>query len=171
MNNPIGGTVGPGQVISMTRRSAWRREYDMRAGERALGWLRWRPGRRSAAQAEGPGLGQSNWPPGAGESLSPGQVAKTCQSGAPPALPQISMGVAAGEVVAVMGPSGCGKSTPTIQPRLRRDIMHPMFKQLFLGTDDLAAEDDRRRRVRRRGQTRPTMIIRPAGNRENRPRP
>jgi hypothetical protein len=58
MNNPIGGTVEPGQVISLTRRSARRREYEMRAGERALGWLRWRPGRRSAAQAEGRGIGR-----------------------------------------------------------------------------------------------------------------
>jgi hypothetical protein len=57
MNKPIGGTVEPGQVISLTRRSAWRREYEMRAGERSLGWLRWRPGRRSTAQAEGPGIG------------------------------------------------------------------------------------------------------------------
>jgi hypothetical protein len=57
MNNPAGGTVGPGQVISLARRSAWRRDYDMRSGERALGWLRWRPGRRSAAQAEGSGVG------------------------------------------------------------------------------------------------------------------
>ena len=54
MNNPIGGTVGPGQVITLTRRSAWRRDYDMRAGQDALGWLRWQPGRRSAAQAEAP---------------------------------------------------------------------------------------------------------------------
>ena len=57
MNNPIGGTAEPGQVISLTRRSARRREYDMRAGEGALGWLRWRPGRRSFAQAEGRGIG------------------------------------------------------------------------------------------------------------------
>jgi hypothetical protein len=57
MNNPAGGTVGPGQVISLTRCSAWRREYEMRAGERALGWLRWRPGRRCFAQAEGRGIG------------------------------------------------------------------------------------------------------------------
>src|SRR5215469_13795017 len=57
MNNPAGGTVGPGQVICLTRRSAWRREYEMRAGEHALGWLRWRPGRRSFAQAEGRGIG------------------------------------------------------------------------------------------------------------------
>jgi len=57
MINPIGGTVEPGQVVSLTRRSAWRRDYDMRAGERALGWLRWQPGRRSFAQAEGRGIG------------------------------------------------------------------------------------------------------------------
>jgi len=57
MNNPAGGTAGPGQVISLARRSAWRRDYDMRAGERALGWLRWQPGRRSFARAEGRGIG------------------------------------------------------------------------------------------------------------------
>ena len=33
--------------------------------------------------------------------------------------------------------------------------MHPMFKQLFLGTDDLAADDNRRRRVRRPRRARP----------------
>ena len=68
----------------------------------------------------------------------------------------------------------CGGSTPRIQPRLRRDIMHPMFKELFIdtGTDDLAAEDDQRRRARRSRQARPAMIIRPAaGNRDNQPRP
>jgi hypothetical protein len=52
--------------------------------------------------------------------------------------------------------------------------MHPMFKQLFIDTDtdDLAGEDDRRRRARRSRRARQAMIIRPAaGNRENRPRP
>jgi len=57
MNNPAGRTVGPGQVIRLARRSAWRRDYDMRSGEGALGWLRWQPGRRSFAQAEGRGIG------------------------------------------------------------------------------------------------------------------
>src|SRR5215469_18324912 len=57
MSNRMDGTVEGGQVIILTRRSAWRREYEMRAGERALGWLRWQPGRRSFAQAEGRGIG------------------------------------------------------------------------------------------------------------------
>ena len=58
------------------------------------------------------------------------------------------------------GPCRC--FTPKIQPRLRRHIMRPMFKELFIDadTDDLAAEDDRRRRTRRSGRARPTIQFR-----------
>ena len=66
----------------------------------------------------------------------------------------------------------CGGSTPRIQSRLRRNSMHPMFKELFIDADDLAAEDGRRRRARRSRRARPALIIRPAaGNRDNQPRP
>ena len=52
--------------------------------------------------------------------------------------------------------------------------MHPMFKQLFIdiAADDLAAEDDRRRRIHRSRRARPAKIVRPAArHRDNRPRP
>ena len=52
--------------------------------------------------------------------------------------------------------------------------MHPMFKELFIQTDadDLLAEEDRQRRVRRSRRARSAMIIQPAArNRQNRPRP
>jgi hypothetical protein len=48
-----------------------------------------------------------------------------------------------------------------------------MFKELFTDTDtgDLAADQDRRRRVRRSRRARPAIIVRPTGrHRENRPR-
>jgi hypothetical protein len=54
----------------------------------------------------------------------------------------------------------------------RRDIMHPMFKELFIETDadELLAEEDRQRRVRRSRRARPALVVRPAaGNRRPRP--
>jgi hypothetical protein len=52
---------------------------------------------------------------------------------------------------------GCGR-------RSGRDIMHPMFVQLFIETDpdDLPAEEDRRRRARRSRRARLAMAVRPA---------
>jgi hypothetical protein len=52
--------------------------------------------------------------------------------------------------------------------------MHPMFKELFIDTDaeDLVAEENRRRRVRRSQRARPVMVVRPiARNRQHRSRP
>jgi hypothetical protein len=52
--------------------------------------------------------------------------------------------------------------------------MHPMFKELFIQTDaeDLLAEEDRRRRVRRSRRARSAATIRPAARRrEHQPQP
>ena len=54
--------------------------------------------------------------------------------------------------------------------------MHPMFRELFIDTDtdtdDLAAEDDQRRRAHRSRRARSAMVIRPAaGHPQNRSRP
>ena len=52
--------------------------------------------------------------------------------------------------------------------------MHPMFKELFIDTDaeDLVAEENWRRRVRRSRRARSAMVVRPvARNRQHRSRP
>jgi putative ABC transport system ATP-binding protein len=54
---------------------------------------------------------QHRVPATGGEVIRLDGVTKTYQAGAPPALDEVSMSVAAGEVAAVMGPSGSGKST------------------------------------------------------------
>jgi hypothetical protein len=52
--------------------------------------------------------------------------------------------------------------------------MHPMFKELFIETDegDLLAEEERRRRVRRSLRARSVMAIRPVPrHRQHQPHP
>jgi hypothetical protein len=52
--------------------------------------------------------------------------------------------------------------------------MHPMFKELFIqtDTDDLLAQEERRRRVHRSRRARPAMVLRPAArHRQHQPRP
>ena len=76
--------------------------------------------------------------------------------------------------VTVKASKAAAAGPPRPLPGLRRDIMHPMFKELFIDTDadDLAAGQDRRRRVRGSRRVRPAMIVRPAArHRENRPLP
>jgi hypothetical protein len=52
VDEPGGGTVRQGEVLTLAQRSVRRRDYELRWGERRLGWLRFAPGRRSLAQAE-----------------------------------------------------------------------------------------------------------------------
>jgi hypothetical protein len=68
-------------------------------------------------------------------------------------------------------PANAAAGPPSPFPGLRRDIMHPMFKELFIDTDadDLAAEDDRRRRMHRSRRARPAMIIRAAARHRGEP--
>jgi hypothetical protein len=47
------GVVRRGEVLTLVQRSARRRDYQLRRGDRAIRWLRFPPGRRSVAQAEG----------------------------------------------------------------------------------------------------------------------
>ena len=43
--------VGRGEVLVLTQRSVRRRDYELRRGDEVVGWLRFPPGRRSAAAA------------------------------------------------------------------------------------------------------------------------
>jgi hypothetical protein len=47
------GAARRGEVLTLVQRSARRRDYELMRGNRGVGWLRFPPGRRSMAQAEG----------------------------------------------------------------------------------------------------------------------
>ena len=51
--HPMEGAVRGGEVLALVQRSVRRRDYELRRGDRDVGWLRFPPGRRSTAQAEG----------------------------------------------------------------------------------------------------------------------
>jgi hypothetical protein len=51
------GTFRAGETLELVQPSARRREYELRRAGRAVGWLRFPPGRRSVALAEGAGTG------------------------------------------------------------------------------------------------------------------
>ncbi|MET0478168.1 MAG: hypothetical protein ABW222_09465 [Actinomycetota bacterium] len=52
MDEPMEGTVRPGEVLTLVQRSARRRHYGLRRGDQDLVRLQIAPGRRSVAQAE-----------------------------------------------------------------------------------------------------------------------
>lgn len=54
---PDDNTVRRGEVLTLTQQSARRRTYSLRRGDQVIGWLRFPPGRRSVALAEGDGTG------------------------------------------------------------------------------------------------------------------
>jgi hypothetical protein len=51
--HPDHGAVRRGEVLSLTQRSARRREYALRRDQQVIGWLRFGSGRRSVAMAAG----------------------------------------------------------------------------------------------------------------------
>ena len=57
MNEPVESSVRRGAVLTLVQGSMRRRDYELRGGDRALGRLRFPPGRRSMAEAEGNEVG------------------------------------------------------------------------------------------------------------------
>jgi hypothetical protein len=52
MDEPMEGTVRPGELLTLVQRSVRRRDYELRRGDQDLGRLRFAPGRRAVARAE-----------------------------------------------------------------------------------------------------------------------
>jgi hypothetical protein len=53
MNGQTDNRAVQGEVLALTQRSVRGREYELRRGDQVFGWLRFPPGRRSTALAEG----------------------------------------------------------------------------------------------------------------------
>lgn len=51
--HPMEGAVRGGEVLALVQRSVRRRDYELRRGDREVGWLRFPSGRRSTEQADG----------------------------------------------------------------------------------------------------------------------
>lgn len=54
---PDDSTIRRGEALTLTQQSARRRAYELRRGDRVVGWLQFPPGRRSVALADGGGIG------------------------------------------------------------------------------------------------------------------
>ena len=87
------------------------------------------------------------------QAAAPGRFAGTgCQQADQDCVSEVTDGRTAGPAHYRQDLAAC----------LGRCIMHPMFKELFIETDaeDLVAEEDWRRRVRRSQRARSAMIVR-----------
>ena len=60
------------EVLALTQRSVRRREYELRRGDQVIGWLRFPPGRRSTALAEGIETGSITLTAGSGRVVVAG---------------------------------------------------------------------------------------------------
>lgn len=49
--HPMEGAVRGGEVLALLQRSVRRRDYELRRGDRHVGWLRFPPDQRATAQA------------------------------------------------------------------------------------------------------------------------
>jgi osmoprotectant transport system ATP-binding protein len=74
------------------------------------------------------------------------RVSKTYPGTGVPAVSELSLGVAAGEILVLVGPSGCGKSTTL---RLINRMIEPTAGRIFLDGDDVTDvdPDQLRRRI------------------------
>ena len=73
-------------------------------------------------------------------------VTKQYDPKAPPAVDDITLEIAAGEIVMLVGPSGCGKTTTM---KMINRLIEPTSGRIFIGEDDVTRQnaDELRRRI------------------------